>query len=96
MDCHGQQSLKGIVTLSDQAIVSAVNFLTGVIIARTCSKEGFGLYTLGFSIMLFVVNMQGALIPPLTWFTAHGFPAWNWRSILQTLCFTISACLPWP
>jgi O-antigen/teichoic acid export membrane protein len=49
-------------TLADQAIVSAVSFLTGVIIARNCSREELGLYTLGFSIMLFVVNLQGSLI----------------------------------
>ena len=53
---------KGMVTIADQAIVSAVNFLTGVIIGRTCSKEEFGLYTLGFSIVIFVVNMHTSLI----------------------------------
>ena len=33
-----------IVTLADQCIVSATNFLTGIIIGRVCTKEQFGLY----------------------------------------------------
>ena len=53
---------KGIFTVADQAIVSAGNFLTGVIIARVCSREELGLYTLGFSIMLFVMILQSSLI----------------------------------
>jgi len=53
---------KGVITLADQAVVSATNFLTGVIIGRTCAKEEFGLYMLGFSIILFVTNLQTSLI----------------------------------
>src|ERR1035441_3279976 len=34
---------QGIVSLADQAVASATNFVTGVIIARACSKEEFGL-----------------------------------------------------
>ena len=35
---------QGIVSLADQAVASATNFLTVVIIARACSKEELGLY----------------------------------------------------
>jgi len=55
-------SNKGIITLIDQAVVSVTNFLTGVIIGRTCIKEEFGLYILGFSIVLFIVKLQTSLI----------------------------------
>jgi len=53
---------KGIITLTDQAVASATNFLTGVIIGRACTKEQFGLYMLGFSIVLFVMSLQTSLI----------------------------------
>lgn len=53
---------KGVVTLADQAVASATNFLTGVIIGRACTKEQFGLYMLGFSIVLFVMSLQNSLI----------------------------------
>jgi len=51
-----------ILALADQVVVSAVNFLTGVIIGRACSKEEFGLYMLGFSIVFVVTTLQNSLI----------------------------------
>jgi O-antigen/teichoic acid export membrane protein len=53
---------QGIISLADQAVVSATNFATGVIIARTCSKEEFGLYMLGLSLILLVTDLQTSLI----------------------------------
>jgi O-antigen/teichoic acid export membrane protein len=53
---------EGSIALADQAVVSALNFLTGVIIGRTCAKEQFGLYMLGFSMVFFVINLQQSLI----------------------------------
>lgn len=53
---------KGIVTLADQCVVSITNFLTGVIIGRACTKEEFGLYMLGLSIVLFAMSLQTSLI----------------------------------
>ncbi len=53
---------QGILSLADQGVSSATNFLTGVIIARACSKEELGLYMLGFSLVLFVTDLQTSLI----------------------------------
>jgi O-antigen/teichoic acid export membrane protein len=53
---------QGALSLVDQGVVSATNFLTGVIIARTCSKEELGLYMLGFSLILLVSDLQTSLI----------------------------------
>ena len=53
---------QGILSLADQAVASATNFLTGVIIARTCSKEELGLYMLGFSLILLMTDFQTSLI----------------------------------
>ena len=51
-----------IVSLADQSVVSATNFITGVIIGRACTKEQFGLYILGFSIILIMMEIQCRLI----------------------------------
>ncbi len=53
---------QGIVSLADQAVASVTNFVTGVIIARACSKEEFGLYMLGFSLILLMTDLQTSLI----------------------------------
>lgn len=53
---------QSVVSLADQAISSATNFLTGIIIARACSKEVLGLYMLGFSLISLVTDLQTSLI----------------------------------
>jgi O-antigen/teichoic acid export membrane protein len=53
---------RGVIALADQGVASATNFLTGVVIGRACSKEEFGLYLLGLSIVLFAMRLQTALI----------------------------------
>lgn len=58
----GATARKGFVTLADQAVASITNFLTGVIIGRTCTKEEFGLYMLGFTIVIFATSIQTSLI----------------------------------
>ncbi len=53
---------KGSFTLANQGVVSATNFLTSVAIGRFCTKDQFGLYMLGYSIVLFVLDLQISLI----------------------------------
>src|ERR1035438_208101 len=53
---------QSIVSLADQGVASATNFLTGIIIARACSKEELGLYMLGFSLVLLAGGLQTTLI----------------------------------
>src|SRR5664280_807115 len=63
LDLSPEKALhQGIISLADQAVASATNFLTGIIIARACSKEELGLYMLGFSLVVFVTDMQTSLI----------------------------------
>lgn len=52
----------GLCTLLDQGVVSAASFLTGVIVGRFCSKEDFGLYMLGLTLMYVGQNIQIALL----------------------------------
>ena len=53
---------RGSLTIADQAVASATTFLTGVLIGRVCSKEQFGFYMLGFSLLTFLMTVQSALI----------------------------------
>ncbi len=53
---------QGFLSLADQAVASITNFVTGVIIARASSKEQFGLYMLGFSLILLLSDLQTSLI----------------------------------
>lgn len=52
---------KGIIALVDQGICSATNFVTSIVVARVCSKEEFGFYMLGFSIVLFIIGTGNSL-----------------------------------
>jgi O-antigen/teichoic acid export membrane protein len=52
----------GTATLIDQGVVSATNFITGVLIGRSCAKEEFGLYMLGLSILMVASDLQASLI----------------------------------
>ncbi|HUI45129.1 MAG TPA: hypothetical protein VL122_03925 [Nitrospirota bacterium] len=53
---------KGFLGLSDQLLISAAAFATGVLIGRSSSKEELGLYALGLTIMGFVTDFQTAFI----------------------------------
>ncbi len=50
------------MSLVDQGVVSLTNFCTSVFIARACSREELGLYSLGFSILLFSTSIQSSII----------------------------------
>ncbi len=50
----------------DQGIVSGGNFIVGILLARTPGLEGYGEYTLGWLVVLFVSSIQHAgIISPL-------------------------------
>ena len=53
---------QSVLSMADQGVASTTNFLTGVIIARACSKEELGLYMLGFSLILLMTDLQTSLI----------------------------------
>jgi O-antigen/teichoic acid export membrane protein len=50
------------LSLLDQALISATNMFTSVMIGRTCPKAQLGLYASGVSLVLFVTAIQSALI----------------------------------
>jgi O-antigen/teichoic acid export membrane protein len=48
--------------LADQTMVSGVNFLTGILLARHLGLRGFGVFTLAWMAVLFVNSLQMALV----------------------------------
>ena len=48
--------------LSDQALVSAANFLTNVMLARALGLSGFGVFAFAWMVVLLMSSLQGALI----------------------------------
>ena len=49
-------------SLADQAMVSGVNFLTAILLARGLGPRDFGVFTLAWFVVLFVSSLQFALI----------------------------------
>ena len=49
-------------TIADQGVVSGVNFITGLLIARFLGIEAFGVFTLVWMAVLFVNSIQIAMI----------------------------------
>lgn len=68
----GSEAQKWLEALGDQVVVSATNFLTGVIIARAFGKDQFGLYILGYSIIIIILEIHNSFISsPYTINSAH-------------------------
>lgn len=52
----------GMLSLFDQGVVSGTNFLTMLILARSCSQDELGVYSLAWTVVLFLAAAQGNLI----------------------------------
>lgn len=67
------KSTHQITVLFDQALVSGVNFVMAILLARLLGIENFGLYAFGWMVVLFVGSIQLAFIvsPLFTLFPKH-------------------------
>jgi O-antigen/teichoic acid export membrane protein len=52
---------QALVVFLDQGFCSATNFLTGALLARACSKAEYGLYVLGFTLLVITMDIQVSL-----------------------------------
>ncbi len=52
----------GLWGMADQALISATNFVTMVLLARSLSPSAFGAFTLAYTALLFANSLQSALI----------------------------------
>lgn len=48
--------------ITDQGFCSIANFLTGVLVARACSKSEYGIFILGLTILRFLTGLQNSLV----------------------------------
>lgn len=53
---------KGFWGIADHGLVSLTNFITMVLVARVVSPAEFGMYSLAYTVLLFVNSLQSALI----------------------------------
>ena len=79
------------LSLLDQALISATNMCTSVIIGRTCPKEQLGLYASGLSLILLVTAIQSALIAVPYTITSPRVPTgehalYKGSTVLQQVC----------
>jgi O-antigen/teichoic acid export membrane protein len=90
---------KSVAALVDQGVVSATNFLTGVIIGRACTKEELGLYMLGLTIVLFVTDLQTSLIstPYMVYsprLKGNAYAEYTGSMLIHQLAFSALVILP--
>ena len=57
-----QMRRKSFLIVLDQSFCSITNFLSNILIVRSCSKVDFGYFTLGMTIVLFIEVIQRSLI----------------------------------
>lgn len=59
---NGDTAKQGSIVLLDQGFLSIANFSTGVLVARACSKEEYGLYVLAWSLLLIFSSILRAIV----------------------------------
>jgi O-antigen/teichoic acid export membrane protein len=81
---------KGLV-LIDQGLVSGVNFLVGILLARFLGVEVFGLFSLAWMVLFFASGLQQAfLTAPLFALTARQNDRSSWFAQLLTVQLFVS------
>jgi O-antigen/teichoic acid export membrane protein len=53
---------KSLVASADQAMLSAMNFLTAIILIKMVSRVEYGYYSIAFTVILFLISIQNAII----------------------------------
>ncbi|MEO0470245.1 MAG: hypothetical protein AAF206_11530 [Bacteroidota bacterium] len=96
---------KRVQILADQMLVSGSNFLIGVLITRWLGLETYGIFALGWMILLFASGVQLAFVikPMMTFAPRKGYEerlhyesATQWLQLLCSLFMTILAALAIP
>ncbi len=59
---HSPLILKSGIASVDQGMLSAVNFLISIILIKTVAKVDYGYYSIAFSILLFLISVQNAIV----------------------------------
>ena len=85
----------GMALIFDQAVVSATNFATTLIIARLCTKADVGVYYLAWTLVLFIVARKGTSSRSPIRYTAAAVKDRRWL-LMREACSYINFLLrPW-
>jgi O-antigen/teichoic acid export membrane protein len=81
-----------VLALAGQCFSSLTNFGTSVMVARACGPAEYGLYFLGFTVVVFLLELQNAIIStPYSVYAprteAEGIPAYKGSVLLQQAAF---------
>lgn len=59
---NGTVARRGILALVDQSLIAGINFVTALMLARLAPLNEYGAYALIFSVLSFLMGLQGALL----------------------------------
>ncbi len=83
----GAGARRGLFALVDQSLIAGTNFVTALLLARLAPLDEYGAYALMFSVLTFVIGLQGALVTgPMMIFVVS-------RAGLLTLLTSVTVCL---
>ncbi|MCG8391989.1 MAG: hypothetical protein MI745_02810, partial [Pseudomonadales bacterium] len=82
--------------LMDQGVISGVNFLSGILLARFLGIVEFGIFTIAWLVIEFLQSMQHSLIvaPMMSIapkYSAEERPAYMGAVIVHQVCFSVLA-----
>lgn len=87
---------RGVLGLTDQAIISAGNFLTTILLARRLSEETFGTYSILWQLLIVLNNLHFSLVSyPLTVRGAGGGESTVRRLLLPAVKMTALLVVIW-
>jgi len=94
-DLHlGSLLHKGFWGLCDQALISASNFITTVVLARTLDPTDFGAFTLAYVVIMFTTSLQSALVTQPhnvlgTTYDGTAYRRYTTNTALSQFCLTV-------
>ncbi|HOX07243.1 MAG TPA: oligosaccharide flippase family protein [Planctomycetota bacterium] len=81
----GPTARKSAAALVAQGLLSATNFVIGLILARLCSKEEFGIYVLAYSVLLAANGLQAALISRPMTVLSTAYRGGDWDAYMRSM-----------
>ena len=89
-----------VLSIADQVVASATTFISGALVGHFCTKEEFGLYAIGFSLLTLLMTVQASLIATPFMIRIHGLKkddakTFSGSSLIHQIvfCVPVSLCV---
>lgn len=89
-----------VLSIADQVVASGTTFISGALVGHFCTKEEFGLYTIGFSLLTLLMTVQASLIATPFMIRIHGLKrddakTFSGSSLIHQIvfCMSVSLCV---